>query len=373
VESLPGGIAPTIRRIDDSFTVDISLKVKVPEAMVTLEHFTTANPAITTALPVLGEILAQAKVSSYYHALYSLKVRSLQTDVSNLNTVLSRHNFFDCGTILEYTHPVSQRKALILQGDMDVVADGSDSDRYLEVDGTSTYYQPFTSYRWRKRTAVPSQFLVEKNARIAETRAALATPGLTPEKAAELRKTISTTELQITDLKTFSFLIAKADPFIVLPGFMIRNKTLPFCPRIGDYAAVIFGNKIYPAIFGDVGPSVKVGEASLRLSRSINAAATAYRRPTNRLDVSYIVFPQSADESAPPDYEKWRTRCIELLAEIGATNVTVERWENILPPPPTPTPTPTPDPGVPLPAPRGLEATPPATSPPTPSPLPTPS
>ncbi|HEX8372100.1 MAG TPA: glycoside hydrolase family 75 protein, partial [Chthoniobacterales bacterium] len=174
------------------------------------------------------------------------------------------------------------------------------------------------------------------------------------------------------------FLISKADPFIVLPGFMLRDKSLPFCPRIGDYAAVIFRDKIYPAVFGDVGPSVKVGEASVRIAKALNLKATAYNRPTNHLDVSYLVFPQSADATAaPPDYEKWRARCVELLADLGATNVNVERWENILPPMPTPTPTPDPAAAIPLPkplaAPTGTpspasSATPGASVTPTPSP-----
>ncbi len=356
LQSVPGGIAPLERELDNSFSVDISLKVKVPAPMTSPEDFAKANPKLSEALPMLPALLAGAHVSPYYHYIYAQKVKSLQQDMRNLADILSRHNFFDCGTILELTNPATKRRALLLQADMDVVADGSDSDRFLEVDGTSMHYQPFTSYRWKKRTAVPSQFLEPKKANIVSAQKELAGPTLPPEREQTLRASIATNKLEIADLQTFSFLIAKADPFVVLPGFMLRDKSLPFCPRVGDYVAVIYNDKIYPAIFGDVGPNVKVGEASLRIATALNLKATAYLRPTNKLDVSYLIFPRSADpEAGPPDYEKWRTRCVELLADLGATNVNVERWENILPPLPTPTPMSTPDAALALPTPKSLE------------------
>ncbi len=355
LQSLPGGIAPVERTLDDSFSVDITLKVKVPAAMATVEDFTIANPNMLKALPMLGELLANSRISPYYHGLYALKVKSLQQDLRNLNEILSRHNFYDCGTILELTNPNTKRRAILLQADMDVVADGSDSDRFLEVDGSSMHYQPFTSYRWPKLTSTPSQFLAGRQAGISAAQAELQNPATPPDRTKTLRNSIATNKLEAADLQTFSFLISKADPFIVLPGFMLRDKSLPFCPRIGDYAAVIYGAKIYPAIFGDVGPSVKVGEASLRLATTLNVKSNAANRPTNNLDVSYLIFPQTADAvPAPPNYEKWRSRCVELLTELGAANVAVEHLENILPP--LPTPTPTADPATAIPTPKMLES-----------------
>ncbi|HEY5753123.1 MAG TPA: glycoside hydrolase family 75 protein [Chthoniobacterales bacterium] len=346
LETFPGGIAPEERTVDSSFSVDISMKVKVPEAMTALNQFSEVNSSLPKSFPALSELLKTAKVSKYYHGLYALKVKSLQQDLRKLDQVLSRHNFFDCGTILELTGGAAKRKALLVQGDMDVVADGSDADRFLEVDGSSMHYQPFTSYRWNKRTNVPSQFLPEKQARLEAAQKELAGPGLLPARQQTLRDIIATTKLEIADLHTYSFLISKADPFIVLPGFLLRDKTLPYHPRIGDYAVVFFQDKIYPAIFGDVGPSVKVGEASLRLATAVNASATAYRRPSNNLDVTYLVFPGTADEPfGPPDYEKWRSRCAQLLTELGngtAPGVELAYFDDILKPPPTPTPAPSP-------------------------------
>ena len=37
---------------------------------------------------------------------------------------------------------------------------------------------------------------------------------------------------EVTDLKTYSFLIAKADPYVVLPGFMLRQTNHPFLAKM---------------------------------------------------------------------------------------------------------------------------------------------
>ena len=51
---------------------------------------------------------------------------------------------------------------------------------------------------------------------------------------------------------------------------MVGDDTDAFSPSIGDYAAVIYNGKIYPAIVGDAGPSNKVGEASARICKELN-------------------------------------------------------------------------------------------------------
>jgi hypothetical protein len=73
--------------------------------------------------------------------------------------ILDRHNFYDTETILELTHPATQRRTLLIQSEMDVVADGSDGDRMPTLDEyiyISDYYQPFTSYAWPKATKTPN-------------------------------------------------------------------------------------------------------------------------------------------------------------------------------------------------------------------------
>ena len=68
-------------------------------------------------------------VSPLYADLYATKVKVLRDNLGRLDQLLSRHNFYDCQTVLQLRHPQTHRKALLLQADMDVDADGSDSDR----------------------------------------------------------------------------------------------------------------------------------------------------------------------------------------------------------------------------------------------------
>src|SRR5207302_10299482 len=150
---------------------------------------------------------------------------------------------------------------------------------------------------------------------------------------------IATLRNEIETLKKFSFLIGATDPYIVLPLGLWKADG----GKVGDYALVIFGDRIFPAIVGDVGPPDKTGEASLRIAKEINATATAYNRPVSDLKVTYLVFPGTAETPfGPPDLEKLQARSETLVKEIGGATVPLHHWENIIPPLPSPTPTPTP-------------------------------
>jgi Fungal chitosanase of glycosyl hydrolase group 75 len=61
--------------------------------------------------------------------------------------------------------------------------------------------------------------------------------------------------------------------YIVLPQSRPRSNQ-PFLPAlaIGDLAVVIFGNKISPAICGDLGPYKLIGEASIRVHENLRQA-----------------------------------------------------------------------------------------------------
>jgi hypothetical protein len=170
-----------------------------------------------------------------------------------------------------------------------------------------------------------------------------------------LRNAIAELRNEIGTLKKFSFLIGATDPFIVVPGTFTHG---PDPVKVGDYALVVFGDAIYPAIVGDVGPNDKVGEASLRIAKELNTLATAYNRPVDDLKVSYIIFPGTAEKPfGPPDLDKINARCETLVKEIGGAGVPLHRWENIIPSPtpsPTPSPSPSPSPtasGTPSPSP----------------------
>jgi hypothetical protein len=346
VESGIGDIASVERRALDSYLLDLQLRVRVPKAAQTIAELSEPDSSLPTVLPGLAAMLPTGKVSDFYYGLYQLKVESLGRELGRLEQLLSKHNFFDCNTILELTHPQSARKVLLIQSDMDVNADGSDSDRTLDVDGSSANFQPYTSYRWPKRTDQPSEFLGDYQIKLKQVEAELSLKTTSPDRKKALHEQIETLEREIGDLKHYSFLISKADPFVVLPGFILRQANHAFLPKLGDYVVVIYGDKLYPALLGDVGPSYKIGEGSLRLATQLDPRANAYNRPASNLNVTYLVFPGTADLTpGPPDLKKMRDRCETLLGEIGGTSGQLWEWTDILATP-TPTPSPTPAPSA---------------------------
>jgi Fungal chitosanase of glycosyl hydrolase group 75 len=360
VDTEAGAPALLERKTPESYVLDLDVRVRVPQAAQTIEQITQPDGQLPTLLPGLVSLLGASKVSNFYHGLYQLKVDSLSRTLNRLDQLISRHNFFDCNTILELTDPKTSRKALFIQSDMDVNADGSDSDRSNDVDGSSTNFQPYTSYRWPKRTDKPSQFIPEREQKLRQAQAEFDQKNTAPERKKILKEQIEELNREISDLKKYSFLISKADPFVVLPGFMLRQANHPFLPKFGDYVVVIHGGKLYPAIVGDAGPSYKVGEASLRLATQIDTKANAFNRPASDLNITYLVFPGSAEsQPGPPDLTKIHDRCAQLLNEIGGYSGELWQWQDILATPtPTPssTPTPSPSPGpsiTPSPSPPG--------------------
>ena len=342
VQTLPGETAARDREVDDAYRLELNLKIRMPRPATTLEDVKVVNPRLPELLPSLPALLESAQVSPDFAKLYNLKLDWLKERLEKIEQILSRHNFYDCDTILKLKDPETGRRALLVQGDMDVNVDGSDGDRNVEVDGSGQFFQPQTSYRWPKVTDRPNPFLKRYEERIAEAEAEMAKPETTESRRGQLRERVATSKRMIADLKASSFLVSKTDPTIVLPGFMMRGEGTDI-PEVGDYAVVIHGEKMYPAIVGDAGPSYKVGEASLRLCNEIRDTGTPLARPVSDLTVTYLVFPGSADDKrSAPDLDKWHARCTELLAEIGVPNAPLRRWENIVAPWPTPTPSPTP-------------------------------
>ena len=366
-----GGIASIERKDKESYTAEYTLKIRVPEPSKTLDQLQKVNPELSKLLPGLPAMLEKPEVSRWFFALYDNKTERLKRDANRLNELLTKHNYYDCETILNLRHPQTGRKVFLLQAEMDVVSDGSDGDRLATMPDeivNSTHYQPFTSYGWPKKTSTPNPMVAGWEKRIANANKELAAAGTTAERKTWLRDRIKYLQRGITDMKGRSFLIAEYDPFIVIPVNLLTAGD-PFAPKVGDYAVVVHGKKVYPAIVGDGGPTFKVGEASLRMAKEINPRASPYSRPESDLVVTYFVFPGSREETkTPPDYEKWRTKCEELLKECGGLGDGVElhRWQNLLPDPappvappeppasgesPVPAPTPAPVPGASTPAP----------------------
>jgi hypothetical protein len=336
VETIPGADATTERAEPGSYVLDLKLQARVPSPNKTIEELAKISPQLPTLLPGLATMLSPNPVSPLYVQLYDTKVRMLRENLARLDLLLSRHNFFDCQTVLQLQHPQTYRKVLLLQGDMDVDADGSDADRMPISTGTPANFKPSTIYRWPKKTPEPNPYLAATEDGLKRAEAEFALSITSPARKRDLRNVIAQLRAEIDTLKKYSFLIGATDPFIVVPGAFMHGGD-PVKP--GDYALVIFDNSIYPALVGDVGPNDKVGEASLRIAKEINTLSTPYNRPVSDLKVTYLIFPETADKPfGPPDLEKLQARCETLVKDIGGASVPLHHWGNIIPPSPTPSP-----------------------------------
>jgi hypothetical protein len=326
----------------------------LPAAASTLAELEISNPALSEMLPGFAALVAKAEVSPWFTKLYEKKASRIRRDANTLNELLTKHNLYDCETVLQLKAE-GGRKVFFMQADMDVVSDGSDGDRLAEMPDEivhSPHYQPFTSYGWPKKTQTPNPIIAGCERRISAAQKEISAAGTPAARKTWLRERTQSLKRSIEDLKSRSFLIADYDPFIVIPVDILGSSD-PYAPKVGDYAVVIFGKKLYPAIVGDGGPTFKVGEGSLRLAREINPKASSYSRPVSDLRVSYLVFPGSREaEKTAPDYEKWRLRCHELLGDIGGVGngYVLHQWQDLLPKPVPPAPV--------IPAPASGEAAP---------------
>ena len=342
----PGGIASHERVDDGSYTATYQLSLRVPTPAKTLPDLEATSPELSKMLPGLPALVAAATVSPWFNKLYENKVTRVRRDANTLNELLTKHNIYDCETILNFK-AAGGRKVFFMQSEMDVVSDGSDGDRLPVMPDeivNSTHYQPFTSYGWAKRTVTPNPMVAGWEARIVAAQKELSASGTAAARKGWLRERITYLKRGIEDLKARSFLVAEYDPFIVIPVNILTSSD-PFAPKAGDYAVVVYGQKLYPAIVGDGGPTFKVGEGSLRMARQISPSSSPYSRPVSELKVTYVVFPGSREaEKGPPDFVKWHQRCGELLVEIGGIGpgYALHVWEDLMPKPAPPEATPVP-------------------------------
>jgi hypothetical protein len=334
-----GTSASTERNDASSYELDLQLRVRVPKAHQSMQELLQLNPELENALPELALLLESAKVSPLYEEFYQRKLASLQSNLTRLDTLLSRHNFFDIETILELESPLTKRRALLIQSDMDVDTDGSDGDRVPTMEGVSSTFQPFTSYRWPKATAKPNPFLAIWEKRLKEAEKEFGAPNTPPARQKELQETRANLKTEIAQLKKSSFLVGSVDPFVVLPLPVVSRKEGQPAAKIGDYCVVIHGGRLFPAVVGDAGPSVKSGEGSLRLCREISARANLANRAESDLKVTYLVFPNTAEPNrAAPALEKWWIQCDLLLGEMGGYRGELAFWEDLTKPKPAPPP-----------------------------------
>lgn len=337
VVTAQGDTAVVERERDESYQLEMKLKLTVPKPNQSAAELAAINSHLPAMLKDFASLVETAEVSPFYHHLYQLKTERIQQNITRINEILSRHNLYDLETALQIKHPETGRKLLLVQGEMDVVSDGSDGDRWPELDdyvSMSQYYQPFTSYGWGKKTSVPNPLLARWDAKLKEYEDEFAKPGLSIERNRFLRERIENYKLQISDMRARSYLIAEADPFVVIPLSLLgRRDENEFGPAIGDYVVVVYGDQLFPAIAGDAGPSWKFGEASLRIARHINEKASPYSRPVSDLEVTYLIFPGSAEEvNGPPDLAQWHQKCSELLEDIGGIGegYSLHQWEDLI-------------------------------------------
>ncbi|MBC7980790.1 MAG: hypothetical protein H7Y36_09535 [Armatimonadetes bacterium] len=330
-----GGIASAERRDAGSYTANYELKLRLPAPATGIADLEKSNSKLSKILPGLPAMLEKGKVSPWFNTIYENKSSRVRKDANALNELLTKHNVYDCETIMNL-QAEGGRKVLFMQAEMDVVADGSDGDRLATMPDSivnSSYYQPFTSYGWPKTTPTPNPMIPGWEKRIEGGNKELADPNTTAERKKWLRDRIALLLRGISVLQARSYLIAEYDPFIVIPVNLLTARNDSFAPKVGDYAVVVYGEKIYPCIVGDGGPTFKVGEASLRMAKELNGKASPYNRPVSDLTVSYVVFPGSKEEkNAAPDYERWRQKCHELLAEIGGLGAgyQLHQWVDLL-------------------------------------------
>lgn len=334
------GTATTFETIAEtnSYAADLSLRVRWPAPATNATAVLAATPELAGLLPDLQGLLDRAVVSPDFTALLDHKERQLRANLAQLQKLPYRDSLFDCQTILNIGH--GERRALLVQAIMNVNTDGSDGDRNLAIERLSSTFQPQTNYRWPKSGTHPNPCLRETESRMALLGAELGNGSLTSENRASLAKELDYLKATAEELKRWDFLVGTADPFIVLPSFMVAKA--PGQPGIGDYVVVIVHGKLYPAILGDLGPGSKIGEASLRLCRAIDADSGADKRPVSRPEVSYLVFPGTAEKPfSAPDYAHWTQRCRELWKEIGGIDGAAwHEWTSLEKPWPTPTPSP---------------------------------
>jgi hypothetical protein len=348
----------------NSYELDITLHVLWPKAATTAADLSAATPELPLFLPEMETLLQGVQPSPDFATLLTNKERSLRSNLSMLQKLPYRDSLFDCQTILDLKNGKTSRRALLIQAIMNVNTDGSDGDRNLDIDKLSATYQPQTNYRWPKTGSRPNPCLREFESRLALLDAEMGNGTMTPEVKTTLEKERGYVKATIEELKRWDFLVGTADPFIVLPSFMVGKS--PGQPGIGDYAVVICRGKLYPAIVGDLGPGSKIGEASLRLCRQIDPKSGADRRPVSRPEVTYLVFPGTAEKPfSNPDYRYWSERCHALWKEFGGNEAADwHEWTSLEKPWPTPTPAPSPSDLPPSPA---TEVTPSGTNPAVPS------
>ncbi len=228
-----GGIASKERVDEASYTAFYQLSLRLPAPARSLAELETTSPRLSRMLPGMPPLLERAEVSAWFQRLYQNKVTRVRRDAHSLSELPTKHNLYDCETILQFRTPAGQ-PVFFMQAEMDVVSDGSDGDRLPVMPDeivNSTHYQPFTSYGWKKRGSTPNPMVAGWERRIANANQELADSTTKPERKAWLRDRIAYLRRGVADLKARSFLIAEYDPLgLVADGPRNQSEGLALQP-----------------------------------------------------------------------------------------------------------------------------------------------
>jgi hypothetical protein len=94
----------------------------------------------------------------------------------------------------------------------------------------------------------------------------------------------------------YRYLDSESIPFFVLPGSHYNGA------KLGDVGLVLnlkTGDNCY-AVYGDVGPSSKIGEGSIRLAEALKISGDPKNGGIEAKNVVYLIFPGSVGAWKPP-------------------------------------------------------------------------
>src|SRR5437879_4804650 len=108
VETVAGAAASEERIDPMSYAIDLKLRARVPTPNRNVDELGRVSPDLGKLLPGLATMLKPEAVSPLFGQLYETKVHELRENLGRLDLLLSRHNFYDCQTVLELKHPESK-------------------------------------------------------------------------------------------------------------------------------------------------------------------------------------------------------------------------------------------------------------------------
>lgn len=315
-----------------------------PRALKDVAALEKLNPGLTQAIPALSSLVQAAEVSPKFKAFCDAKIKAVAE-----GEVMSTRSYFDCATVLDLTHASSGRTAVLFQADMDVDTDGTDPVRLPRLQDyddarISASFQPILSYSWPKAATDSAanpfiQYYADTLVKLKSFHQQVSTEaaqdhgymwqGLQSRFEDQISSLGKKAKYYDEDLRERRSLVASLDPFIVVPMNWPDRLNQPHSIQVGDFAAVIYGGKVYPCIIGDTGGEAKTGEASQRLAQAINPKASGRNGAVEGVGVTYLIFPKTRLAKGVPDLAVFHSEVSRLLAEIGGLSpgVTLHRWQ----------------------------------------------